>query len=416
MRPWVLFNPSFSAGLLFIIRRSNSSCCNPTMRIFKSGLPLQALSAVLVSGLLHLPAASANGTSWDVAGMLIYSQPDSERDVDVRLPGLQLNANLPWQPLEGFDLQVMGAWQQWQREDGTGDDSQFQLGVDALRPLLRWRDLEAFALGGVSMALEDVAGDSTWQPTLSLGAGLLWPVADTGLTLRSELRAQLQDNDYINASSSRSALLDGRLGLGLSWVFGGGSDAACLGPRCEDAATADEDADGIPDQHDLCLESLPSAVVDSTGCEPAGLRDSDGDGILDNQDSCPATPPGTEVQHDGCAAQAEVVLQGVTFEFNSDQLTAEARMNLEPVAMLLKGGLSEIRIEIAGHTDALGGEDYNQALSARRAYAVKKFLVSQGVDAARMVATGYGSSRPVADNETEAGRALNRRVVFRVMD
>ncbi|MFJ4134694.1 OmpA family protein, partial [Pseudomonas cyclaminis] len=67
-------------------------------------------------------------------------------------------------------------------------------------------------------------------------------------------------------------------------------------------------------------------------------------------------------------------------------------------------------VEVAGHTDSVGPDAYNQKLSQRRADAVKQVLVKDGVAPSRVTAVGYGESRPVADNATEAGRAVNRRV------
>jgi len=70
----------------------------------------------------------------------------------------------------------------------------------------------------------------------------------------------------------------------------------------------------------------------------------------------------------------------------------------------------ETNIQIAGHTDSTGSDDFNQKLSEQRAQVVKNALAGQGVNPARMIAVGYGESKPIADNSTEAGRQMNRRV------
>ena len=74
----------------------------------------------------------------------------------------------------------------------------------------------------------------------------------------------------------------------------------------------------------------------------------------------------------------------------------------------------EASISIEGHTDSQGPDVYNQDLSERRASAVVDYLVSQGIDATRLSAVGYGETNPIADNETREGRAINRRIEFSV--
>ena len=69
-----------------------------------------------------------------------------------------------------------------------------------------------------------------------------------------------------------------------------------------------------------------------------------------------------------------------------------------------------MRVSVEGHTDSIGSDAYNQKLSERRAQAVRDYLVSQGIDAARISVKGWGKAKPVASNKTEAGRAENRRV------
>ena len=69
----------------------------------------------------------------------------------------------------------------------------------------------------------------------------------------------------------------------------------------------------------------------------------------------------------------------------------------------------DLRVTVEGHTDSVGSAAYNQKLSERRAQAVKRYLVRQGIDPSRITTEGYGKSRPIASNETEEGRAKNRR-------
>ncbi|MDR5902304.1 OmpA family protein [Halomonas icarae] len=105
-----------------------------------------------------------------------------------------------------------------------------------------------------------------------------------------------------------------------------------------------------------------------------------------------------------------VTLQSdVTFAFDSAELRPGAASELNQVASTLNDN-PEVRVTIAGHTDAIGTNEYNLELSKDRADSVRDYLMSQGVAGDRMNTVGYGEERPVATNETDAGRAMNRRV------
>jgi OOP family OmpA-OmpF porin len=121
----------------------------------------------------------------------------------------------------------------------------------------------------------------------------------------------------------------------------------------------------------------------------------------------PPPPPPPRAEPDPCAGR--IVLRGVNFEFDSDQLTASSSVTLDVVAETL-AGCPRVRTRVEGHTDSVGGDAYNQGLSERRAESVRRYLVGRGISAGRIESRGYGESRPVADNGTDEGRALNRRV------
>jgi outer membrane protein OmpA-like peptidoglycan-associated protein len=106
-----------------------------------------------------------------------------------------------------------------------------------------------------------------------------------------------------------------------------------------------------------------------------------------------------------------VVLQNIFFEFNKTNLLPESYTELDKVTRFMIEEDIQL-IEISGHTDSEGSDTYNQKLSDGRAAAVVSYLTSKGVLPERMQAVGYGESRPVDTNQTEAGRAQNRRVEF----
>ena len=100
---------------------------------------------------------------------------------------------------------------------------------------------------------------------------------------------------------------------------------------------------------------------------------------------------------------------GLLFDFDSDVLRAESKKNLDNLASSL-GNFGDSKLLLVGHTDSQGTDSYNQDLSRRRAGSVASYLESHGVSSARVEATGRGETEPIATNDTEVGRAQNRRV------
>ncbi len=161
----------------------------------------------------------------------------------------------------------------------------------------------------------------------------------------------------------------------------------------------DSDGDGVPDDADACPGTPPGVQVDASGC----AIDSDGDGVTDDIDECPDTPKGAIVDHRGCW-----VVKGVKFDYKKWDVKPQFNTNLDNIINILKRNPG-LKIRIEGHTDNIGSQKYNLKLSEKRAQAIKSYLVKNGVDQSRITTTGYGFSRPIADNDTKEGRALNRR-------
>lgn len=109
-----------------------------------------------------------------------------------------------------------------------------------------------------------------------------------------------------------------------------------------------------------------------------------------------------------------LVLVGVNFAFDKSDLLHESYPVLDRAAKLL-GDNPDVNVEIEGYTDYIGTEAYNQKLSVDRAQTVKSYLVSKGIAENRLTTVGYGKGNPVADNDTEEGRSMNRRIVFRII-
>ncbi|WP_338585108.1 OmpA family protein [Pseudomonas sp. MAG733B] len=156
--------------------------------------------------------------------------------------------------------------------------------------------------------------------------------------------------------------------------------------------------------------------------------DEDSDGVFDRRDRCPDTPANTPVEHHGCplpqypasvkpaepvAPEVITLSNDVFFGFDKSDLTPTAQSELDAIMSKLLDA-DVVSIKVIGHTDSVGADTYNQALSERRANSVAEYLLSQGVAPNKLTSEGKGESQPVADNETEEGRAKNRRVELHI--
>jgi outer membrane protein OmpA-like peptidoglycan-associated protein len=164
----------------------------------------------------------------------------------------------------------------------------------------------------------------------------------------------------------------------------------------------------MPPQPAVTEAPVPAAAVVEAPA-PVAAPDGDGDGVLDVADLCMDSAAGVEVDAFGCDQEARIVLRGVNFKTDSDELTAESLAILDGVSETLVAN-PEIRVMVAGHTDSDGDDAYNKDLSQRRAQSVVDYLVGKGVAAQNMEAAGFGEEQPFASNETAEGKAQNRRV------
>lgn len=176
----------------------------------------------------------------------------------------------------------------------------------------------------------------------------------------------------------------------------------------------DRDGDGINDNDDKCPDVAGS--VRYGGCP---IPDSDGDGINDEEDKCPQEK-GTK-ENNGCPVEirkditekVEYSAKRIRFQASSAELTKESFAVLDSIAGILKNN-PEIKVSIDGHTSSEGNYNANMKLSQTRADKVKAYLLSKGINAARLTAAGFGSSRPLNADKTAADKAKNRRVELKL--
>jgi OOP family OmpA-OmpF porin len=179
--------------------------------------------------------------------------------------------------------------------------------------------------------------------------------------------------------------------------------------RYQGCPIPDTDKDGINDEEDKC--PTVSGLARYQGCP---LTDTDSDGVPDEEDSCP-TVAGA-VENHGCPKLEDYQFDAKKVQFitGSATLTASAKKELDKGVDIMNEHPT-LRVSIEGHTDNTGTAATNQKLSEKRAAAVKAYVVKKGISADRLVASGSGASKPIADNKTAAGRAANRRVEFKVL-
>lgn len=174
----------------------------------------------------------------------------------------------------------------------------------------------------------------------------------------------------------------------------------------------DRDGDGIPDHRDACPDAPGIAAYN-------GCPDTDGDGIDDSRDKCPNTKG--SVANNGCPTIAkadletlDIAMRAVQFETGRASLKGASANVLRQIADIMKR-YPDYNLTISGHTDNTGTASNNQRLSESRAKTCYDFLVRAGISSSRMSYAGYGESRPIANNNTLRGKALNRRVEFNLL-
>jgi OOP family OmpA-OmpF porin len=200
---------------------------------------------------------------------------------------------------------------------------------------------------------------------------------------------------------------------------------ASADPR-KNGCPADRDGDGVADAADACPDTVGPKSGDPkwNGCPD----DPDGDGVKGPSDACPkdkgvADPDPTQ---NGCPKLARLVNNEIVIK-QQVQFNVYGKSRSDTVAPVSKDLMNEIRdviihhpeivkIEVQGHTDDSGDDAYNQRLSEERAQAVRQWLIDAGIPADKLVAKGYGYTKPLADNRIRQGRQQNRRVQFVIVE
>jgi len=348
----------------------------------RTALLVLALPCMLLAGMAHASEELAGY----VAGQYEYVNPDSRRASE-QGQGFRVLYGFPI--VDYATIELSGGYThanlKFDAPSCSGSrcvDNMASLGADlALSP---WRGpVTPYMLIGFGGVRDSIGGSSETNAYANGGAGV-WVRVYDGVFFRGEVRrtAVFGGGPVDNAK----VINDTHVGLGIQYMW--------FHPVAEAAPPP------------------PVAPAPPDACK----MDSDGDGVADCHDRCPDTPRGFKVDRDGCIEEKQTVimLSTVLFTLNSSDLKPEAKKQLDQIASGLKAQPT-VTVEIGGHTCNIGTEQYNLALSKRRANTVRDYLVQQGIDASRLTAEGYGEFSPVASNDTEEGRQQNRRVEFRIL-
>ena len=187
---------------------------------------------------------------------------------------------------------------------------------------------------------------------------------------------------------------------------------------------SDADGDGVLDGIDQCPNTFKGCTLDAKGCP----SDADSDGVCDGVDQCPDTPAGLKVDSVGCVIElveretelmdtGKIRLQNIQFDTGKAILKPESFQTLDVVGTLLTQW-PQLKIEVGGHTDNVGGTTLNQKLSLARAKSVLSYMNGKyaALDSTRFTVKGYGRSKPLVPNVSDEDRAQNRRVEFTVLN
>jgi OOP family OmpA-OmpF porin len=277
--------------------------------------------------------------------------------------------------------------------NGYGKWSNNNYGVAARFYGGAWNAWRPYALAGVMASYHMVLGDHGFSPAAELGVGLSKTIsANSDFRVEAGYRYDWDDKSQPNTNGY------GDWFLGLSLVTRFGSPPVA-----------------------------PAPVVATPPPQPTcDQLDDDGDNVNNCDDKCPGTAAGTIVGPDGCPQKVVIDLRGVNFKFDRpskgetdigptlQEPTADSMAILDQAVDTLQR-YPQVKVTVAGYTDSIGTDAYNQGLSERRATIVYNYLTSHGIDASRLEGPiGHGENNPIDTNDTKEGRARNRRTELQV--
>jgi OOP family OmpA-OmpF porin len=323
---------------------------------------------------------------WFVAPFIGYTWVDSDRLLE---DGMHWGGAIGKHLTDQWSVQLTGYTGDFSAASGYHHDGTLSGGsLDLMRVFARSSRFSPYLLGGIGMQRNSYKNgnsysDSTGAPsadenvTASLGGGLMWDLARSADGSRTvQLRPEVR---VLYDMKGGNNLVDTIAQIGISFGWG-----------------------------PAIVEPVVEAPPPPPPPPPAKCGDEDNDGVCDTADKCPGTAAGVKVDSVGCPLEQTLKL---LFDFDSAELRPESITELERLVKFM-GDVPFAKALVEGHTDSKGSDEYNQKLSDRRAKSVFDYLTSRGVDPARLSSIGHGELKPIADNATDEGRQLNRRVML----
>ena len=319
---------------------------------------------------------------------------DSDRNLD-NTPGGALGVGYRFASPWAVELSYLNA--DTETGNGSSDVDIDQWRLDGLYHLETIAKIEPFFAFGVGRADIDANQNDKAQSLINAGVGAKYWFRDN-TAFRGDFRFFRTSDD----SDMDSAFV-------LSFHHRIGEPRAASKPMA--AAPLDSDGDGVMDDQDQCPQTPSQASVDGQGC----AIDSDRDGVADYKDACPdTTQRGAKIDSRGCYEMLKETVSvelSVEFDYDSAKARPEHRGEVKRVVDFM-AQYPKTKVTIEGHTDSRGQAAYNKDLSQRRADTIANMLTGEfNISSSRVAAKGYGEERPIASNDTDAGRQANRRVV-----